>query len=274
MNRKRLKGKVVSTQVAAPSPSLLRAADLLYDGAGHLLAARTQMDVEYQKYDSSHDALNLLYHSIRHVEAVVELARKDLVMFSAAITTSRAALESSLRALWLVDCDNPFEREGRWLGFMAEEVQSRTRAAKHLSSDGYTAVAAENLQIAQQLDSHRQDVVRAMPAGFSQQPLPKFDALLSKTNTSISYAIYVIGSQYTHGTFWALSRFRQGLGTKRQFNEEKDNASWIVPLSVCKCVIADTGCRILNRLGVPHGRVLPRNYSAQLNRAITDIKEV
>ena len=273
MIRKRLEGKADSMQVAAPSPSLVRAADLLYDGVGHLLAAREHLDVDYQPYESSHDALNLLYHSIRHVEAVVELARKDLVMVSAAITTSRAALESSLRALWLVDCDNPFEREGRWLGFMAEEVQSRTRAAKHLSSDGHTALAAKNLQIAQQLESHRQGVARAMPEGFSQQPLPKFDALLTKTNTSISYAIYVVGSQYTHGTFWALSRFRQGLGTKRQFNELKDNASWIVPLSVCESVIKDTGCRILNRLGAPHGRVLPRNYSAQLNRAIADIKE-
>jgi hypothetical protein len=261
-------------QVAAPSPSLLRAADLLYDGVGHLLEAREQIDVEYQKYDSSHDALNLLYHSIRHVEAVVELARKDLVMLSAAITSARAALESSMRALWLVDCDNPFEREGRWLGFIAEEVQSRTRAAKRLSSDGHTDLAAENLQVAQELESHRQDVVRLLPAGISQQPLPKFDALLTKTNTSISYAIYMIGSQYTHGTSWALARFRQGLGTKRQFNEIKDNSSWILPLSMCECVIKDTGCRALNRLGAPHGRVLPRNYSAQLHRAIADIKEV
>ena len=259
--------------MAAPSPSLLRAADLLYDGAGHLLAARKHLDTKYEPYESSHDALNLLYHAIRHVEAVVELARKDLVMASAAITTSRAAWESSLRALWLVDCDNPFEREGRWLGFMAEEVQSRTRAAKHLSSGGHTALAAENLQIAQQLESHLKDVARVMPAGLSQQPLPKFDALLTKTNTSISYAIYILGSQCTHGTFWALSRFRQGLGTKRQFNEIKDNASWILPLSVCACVIKDTGCRILNRLGTPYGRVLPRNYSAQLDRAIVDIKE-
>ena len=257
--------------VAPPSPTLLRAADLLDEGVGHLLKARDQLSSDFVKFESSHDALNLLYHSLRHIEAVVELVRKDVVLRPAAITAARAALESSVRGLWLVDCDEPFEREGRWLGFIDEEVFSRKRAARHFGQHGHTEASTENQVEADELENYRNAVAQLLPKAYAPRRLPKFDAMLAETKTNVNYAIYVIGSQYTHGTSWALSAFRQGLGTQRRLNELKDSVSWVLPVAICAAIVRDTGCRLLYRLGVPHGQALPRTFSGRLERAVSRI---
>ena len=259
--------------IAPASQSLLRAVDLVEEGVGHLLEARNLLSSEFQKYESSHDALNLLYHSLRHIEAVVELARKDLVLRPAAFTAARAALEASVRGLWLVDCDEPFEREGRWLGFIDEEVLSRKRAARHFSQHAHTDASAEQQQVADQLKSYRNAVAQLLPNGHAPRRLPKFDAMLAETKMNVNYAVYVIGSQFTHGTSWALSQFRQGLGTQRRLTEVKDSVSWVLPVVICSTILRDAGCRILYRLGVPDGCALPHNFSGQLERAVSKVAD-
>lgn len=262
------------TVISAPTPELLCTTDLLSAGMTHLLKARQFISQNCVQYESTHDALGLFYLAIRQIGATIELARSDAVFLPAALTGARVALECSARAFWLVDHDDPFERECRWLGMLAEEVESRRRASRYLTKDGQPVTARAEEDQAAAIERHLMGVTGKLPAGYKVQKLPKFGEILSVTRINMTYAIYVLTSQYSHGTTWALSTYRTGLGTRRNFVELKDSRLWKLPLEVCAAVLEDPGRRLLLRLGVPLGRTLPRNYSGRLERAIARLGQL
>lgn len=256
--------------VSPPSSQLIRAANLLSEGVGHFLNARDGVSGHYACYESSHDSLNLFYLSLRHIEALTCLAKLDAVLLPAAMSLARTALESSVRSLWLVDADDPYERECRWLGLIDEEIRSRSRAAKHQESRSVETAEVER-RIAEHLSNYRNKILACMPEGYKVRALPNFEDLLAATKADTPYSTYIVGSQYAHGTSWALSLFRTGLGASRNFLELRSSEAWADPLLTCASVLRDTGCRVLLRLGVPADATLPKNYSSHLSRAIAQL---
>src|SRR4051812_35759214 len=103
--------------VMPPSRPILRAAMLLEDAVGHFLRARITLP-PLGKYESHLESLQLSYLLIRHVEAVVALARTDLVLLPSAMCCCRAAFESAIKIIWMLKPDDPFEQESRWLAHL------------------------------------------------------------------------------------------------------------------------------------------------------------
>ena len=100
------------------------------------LAAKNALDGSYRVYEAPFEALNLFNLPIRHVEGVIALARRDLVMLPPAELAARAALESAVRAAWTMDPADLFERESRWLAHLKTEEDTLSRAIRLGTSHG------------------------------------------------------------------------------------------------------------------------------------------
>src|SRR5690242_13760108 len=102
------------------TPEIALAATGLEMTIGRFIAARPDLS-KLGTYESLIEARNLFNLVVRHAEAVVVLAREDLVLLPPAMVTARSAFEIAVRAAWMVDVDDPFDGEVRWLAHLEEE---------------------------------------------------------------------------------------------------------------------------------------------------------
>src|SRR5947208_171125 len=105
-----------------PTRPVSQAASLLQEGVGRFLRNRSTLPT-LGEYESDVEALNLFYLVIRHIESVCTLAKRDLVTLPSAQVVSRAALETTIKILWLLKPDDVFEREARWLAHLISEEE-------------------------------------------------------------------------------------------------------------------------------------------------------
>jgi uncharacterized protein DUF5677 len=256
--------------VRAPSQQMLKATATLKDGVGYLLKARKNISDSTMQYESSHDALNLTYVAIRHIEGILNLARSDVALVHPSMSLARAAMEVSVRALWLVDDNKPFLREQRWIALVKEEIRSRRRADSYLA--GKRANAEPQFSgPANLLEDYIKKVEPLIPPDYppvSRIPTAAdmFEALKIK-----SYAIYVMFSQVVHGTLWATSEFRGGVGNARKLRDRVDENSWYIPLAFAGFTILEPLSRVLFRLGVQKGQVFPRGFAEQWGRDLARV---
>jgi len=256
--------------VRAPSQQMLKATATLQDGLGYLLKARKNISDSMMQYESSHDALNLTYVAIRHIEGILNLARSDVALVHPSMSLARAAMEVSVRALWLVDDNKPFVREQRWIALVKEEIRSRRRADSYLAGKGAT-VEPQFSGPANLLEDYIKKVEPLIPPDYSPvSRIPTaadmFEALKIK-----SYAIYVMFSQVVHGTLWATSEFRGGVGNARKFRDRVDENSWYIPLAFAGFTILEPLSRVLFRLGVQKGQVFPRGFAERWGRDLATV---
>jgi hypothetical protein len=100
---------------------LARVCVLLDDLLGQFITACRESLPPLGKYEAEVEALNLFKLAIRNIEGVIALARTDLVLLPPAIASARAGFEAAVKAAWLIDADDPFDREARWIVHLASE---------------------------------------------------------------------------------------------------------------------------------------------------------
>jgi len=124
--------------VAPLVPEILRACSLLEEGKRRFLAADrfTRVGTTYESDDEAHLQILLC---VRHFEAVILLAQDDLVTLPSALVTARALLDTAVRAQWLLEPDEPFERERRWMATLRERVRGIENLAKDCERMGSNA---------------------------------------------------------------------------------------------------------------------------------------
>lgn len=228
-----------SNAVMTPSRELLRAATFLERTVTRFLGARKTAGPmgRYEHHDASHSLLVLI---ARHVEAIVELARRDVVFLPAAMTLARAAFETSVRALWMLDPDDPLERDARYLALLREEEDFLTHISDDEVSINHVRQVREFIEGVSALLPH--DV--AVPAG--RQRLLQ---MLRDIEAEDLYLHYRHLSQYAHGTFFAIRHYQRHLGTLKEFGEWIEEPMWSLPLSVGFLAIGKTGSLWLHHLG-------------------------
>jgi len=97
------------------------------DGAIQAFLTRRKSLPPLGRWEADIEANNLFNLAIRHIESIVELARRDLVLLPSANVLARAVFETSVKAAWMVQPDDPFQRELRWLAHLQEEVRMHDR---------------------------------------------------------------------------------------------------------------------------------------------------
>jgi hypothetical protein len=110
----------MSNILMPPTPEILHIADSVERAIGQFLGARETIP-PLGKFESDVEALLLFTLVIRDIEAILTLARTDLVLLPSACVLARAVFEIAVKAAWMVHPDDPFDREVRWLAHLAEE---------------------------------------------------------------------------------------------------------------------------------------------------------
>jgi Family of unknown function (DUF5677) len=184
------------------------------------------------RYEAEIEALNLFKIAIRNFDGVVALARRDLILLPPALVAARACFETAVKAAWLVNADDPFDREARWLVHLASEERYLNRIADRFQRFGQDVAGLRREE--KFIRDFRLSVEAKLPGHISRlERSPSFDAMLAELGGEKLYAFYVRLSQTTHGEHAATWLYRAGgLGTMNRSGEFITPSDWCIPLQV------------------------------------------
>ena len=230
------------------TPAVDAACKELETAVGRFLDARRTLPV-LGKYESELEALNLFYLALRDVEGVITLGRSDLVLLPPAVAAARAAFESGVKSAWLVDADDHYGREVRWLAHLAGEERLYKRLGQRLAELGENSGTANERE--ESINRFRTAVAQKLPDKFKElSRFPSFDQMLTSIGGQNLYAVYVHLSQFMHGEHAATWLYRSGgLGTEKRLGEFIQPAHWYLPLRVSWLSLVHPGRLLISRLG-------------------------
>jgi hypothetical protein len=222
---------------------------LLDDLVGKFIAAYRDTLPSFGRYESEIEALNLFKIAIRNIEGVIALAREDLILLPPALAAARACFETAVKAAWLVDADDPFDREARWLVHLASEERYCARVADRLAKLGNDVTDLRDRET--KIRDFRLSVETKLPRHTARlKATPDFEKMLTALGGERLYSFYILLSQSAHAEHQATWSYRRGgLGTKKLIGEFIQPADWFFPLRVAFLSFSHA-CRVfLGRLG-------------------------
>lgn len=235
------------TIVRPPTQAILEAGQHLYDAVGRFIKVVPQLQ-DVRRYESNSESITLGWVLCRHVEAICELAKNDLVLLPAAHVVARAALETAGKILWMLKPSEVMERESRWLTHLSGEAGYYERLAKFMESQGESR--PELVAQASQVREFYRGVTSQLPAGIiPQQEAPKFRNLLKDIGKEEAWAFYIELSQYAHAGSAASLLYRKHLGTAKLIGEHVEPEMWALPLGIAWFCIIHAGVEITTKLG-------------------------
>jgi Family of unknown function (DUF5677) len=256
--------------IAPPTKAVTSACDALDEVIARFLDSRASVR-GYEKYSSSAEALLLFNLVIRQVEGVLVAARHDLVLLPAALACARAALETAAKAAWMLDTNDPFVRETRWLAHVEEEARVYDRSSKRYSEVGQDASYFAGRAI--QIRAFRKAVEAKLPPGVAQlKHIPTVDEMLTSLQGKQLYPLYIYLSQFVHGGHAATELHRRGVGTELQAGEYIEPSHWYIPLRVCWLSLKEPASLALWRLGRREKTYLTQALASKATAAIELVK--
>lgn len=260
----------MTKMILTPTPEVRSACDRIDDAVGRALEAMARAiatDPEWGKYESSRDAVALFKAAIRSVESTLALARADLVLFPGALMTARGAFEISLRAAWLVDCDDPFDRERRWLAHLKNDESSNGKVAAHLQRVG--GDPASFLTAQEQMRTFREAVEGRFPPGYTVvAKVPNVPEMVRTLHDERVYILYCHLSQFIHGARRAATYYATDGSPRRDAVKAED---WSLPLAVCWISLFGGARKLLERIGGQPDDFLTQHEASEIESAIAAI---
>jgi hypothetical protein len=227
--------------------------DLLDQMIEAFLAAIKTADGSLSQYEAPVEAFKLFNLTIRNVEGVIALARTDLVLLPAAALAARGAFESSVRAAWMANAADPFERETRWLAHLKTEEEHLSRVIRVLGALGAsTEIIDRQEQRLKSINDFRQGVASQLEArGYDTNvAVPHFRECLRSLGEERTYVLFMQLSQIAHATHASTWFYRSGgVGTKAIGGEFVDADDWNLPLNICLFVFKIPSLLLLRQLG-------------------------
>lgn len=179
------------------------------------------------------EAANLFKLALRHAQGVVQLARCDLILLPPALVAARACFEATTKAAWMVNHDDPFQREARWLVQLETEERYLKRQHDHFARLGKSVSGSTKCSVFKEFRSAVEAKIPKRIARLKQMPaMPERLVDIGGENTYIYYRYL---SEFTHGTHVGTGLYRTGLGTMKKIEENTTSDQWGIPLRVC-CV--------------------------------------
>jgi hypothetical protein len=257
--------------VLQPTPEILTVAELLDHAISRFLDSLATPPTS-GTFEVNDECLMLIALAIRHVEGVITLAKRDLVLLPAAWVMTRAAYEAGMRILWMLDPSDPFAREVRWLAHVKEGEQYYKRMAEQLDRLGADSAGMQSVY--ENIRDFRLAVEAKLPSPHS--PLPKIPGpakmLETMSGMQDKYVAYMVMSQYTHGTFVATELYRRHLGVAKELGEFTSVQDWYYCLQLCWYCLHAPGRRFLERNGGDVEAFLPTEYTLTVQEALVKVK--
>jgi hypothetical protein len=262
----------MTTHIILPATQKVqRVCDALDALVGAFIAAYRDTPLSHE-YESGVEALNLFKMAIRNVEGVIQLARHDLVLLPPALAASRACFECAVKAAWMVNADDPFDRESRWLVHLASEERYYKRLAEKFASTKVNVTSMRTHET--QIREFRLKVEALLPQQTKRlSRMPSFDQLLEDVGVGHLYPFYVQLSQSAHGEHAGTWLYRSsGVGTEKVFGEFIDHTQWGVPLLVCFLSFNQPARLFLDRLGGDSQRFLSETKRQEIASLISALQ--
>ncbi len=223
------------------------------------------------EYESNDETFLLLVLMIRNVEAITTLAKKDLVLLPSAMNLTRSVFETAMKALWMLQPPDAFDREARWFAQLQTEESYYDRIAKRLSD--LKIDNSDVIKIRDNISGFRLDVIDVLPKQYKPlSKIPKMEEMLADINEKQRYATYILLSQYSHGTHVATGLYRKGLGNKKEFGEFITPKQWGIIFSICWYCLAKTSERIFEVLGGNVNKFLTNEFILEIQEVIQKIE--
>jgi hypothetical protein len=220
----------MSNIVMPPTPLIFHLADSVENAVGRFLEALRTI-AALGKYESDYEAVLLFNLVIQDIEAILTLARTDLVTLPAANVLARSVFEIALKAAWIVQPDDPFEREVRWLAHLGEEERLLKAASESATRNGGNPAIFQ--QKGALIRDFRTGVARALPAGYSQlRGNPSVEKMLQDFGQEQTYTLYRLLAQYVHGGHSATWLYRKNLGNLKELGLFISPAGWQAPFDM------------------------------------------
>jgi hypothetical protein len=197
------------------------------------------------RWEAPQEGFALASLLIRNVEAVIGMARNDEVLVTAAWSNARVAFELSARIVWMLQPDDRYEAECRWLAFLGAYETTEWRIAREAPAD-----SDRHAKRAESIRALRMGIISALPSSYRQARMPNFREILKTLNSPEMYQFYQEGSQYVHGGMDASAKYRT-LGTESILGEFTSTVDWILPMRLCWLSLREATRFVLERLGVP-----------------------
>lgn len=229
--------------VAAPTREMLRFVGRVDAAIAPLIAPRSAaLGTEWEAPRHAWCLSNL---TLRHAEAVLVLARTDTVLVPSAWVSARAAMEAAARSLWLMEPDDPWDRERRWLVFVDEGERFHERVRfSGVERDGVKGAAIADFAAR----------IRALlPPGEQVHGIPSTTVMLTPYGDHLP-RLYALASQYVHGADLAITQWRTGgLGTSAAYGEAADVTGMATAVWVAWEAFRATALQIASKTGVDIG---------------------
>ena len=259
----------MSDKAMPPTKTIADAASLLEDGVGRFLAARKTFP-KLGEYESDLESLFIFYLVIRHVESICTLAKRDLVMLPSALAVARAAFEATTKILWMLHPDEVFDREARWLVYLAGEEDYLLRTASLLGDFGHDA--GSWVEHAKSTREFRIGVEKLLPPTTKPlKALPNFRAMLKDIGQEQHYLKYMRLSQFSHGTHVAGELYRKNLGNGKVHREFIYPESWAEPLHCAWWCLATGGTTILKKFKGEPSAFMDKPYFDRIAEALSKV---
>jgi hypothetical protein len=231
-----------------------------------VLGNRATLFQQMGQWESEVEAVNLIALSATHGISAAMLARSSTSLLPAAIPLARASMEAGTRALWLLDPDDPFEREARWLVHLEEEVkiQKRLEAA-------FSKAPTNSASIRDFVDGVRSK----LPSDIAVlKQVPKFDEMLKAIGMPEKCSVYAFLSQTVHATHHGTSHYRQNLGSMKVLGDFASPTDWWLPLSTIWLFLALPVRRLSSRCPALDEDLLPLALQEQFVAAQAELHKL
>jgi hypothetical protein len=260
----------MSNIVMPSTPEILHIADSVERAIDRFLGASKAIPPP-GRFESQVEALLLFNLVIRNIEAILMLARTDLVLLPSAHVLARAVFEIAVKAAWMVHPDDPFEREVRWLAHLAEEERLLKAVAESAVEFGANSDAFKQKHA--QIREFRSGVAQILPLGYSElKRNPSVDGMLENLGQKQMYSLYRFLAQYVHGGHASTWLYRAGLGTSKQGGEFISPSDWYTPLYVAWKNLQVFGETILRSLKSMAPEFLTTDEILDLDRSLNELR--
>lgn len=247
--------------ITPPTPEIKRVCVLLQQLIHHFLNPPVPHDLG--EYEFKIESFNLIALIIRDVESITVLGKHDLVLLPSAMNLARSILEKSVKILWMLEPEEPFNREVRWLAQLQTEENYYDRISRRMNELGIDNQHAINNRDV--ISEFRIGVTERLPEPYKPlERLPDLSKMMAEVGEADKYPTYMFLSQYMHGTHVATGTYRRGLGIYKELGEYTSPEDWTIILDVCKYCLVRTFVKFI--------QVLDGDVSANISEEI--IREI
>jgi len=208
-------------------------------GLGQYLAARGNWALK-SKWEAPPYGWSLSNLALRHAQSTVTLAKTDMVLAPSAWVTARAATEAAARCLWLLQPEDEWQREARWLALLHEGA----RLGKRKETKDIPTFVAQ----CEQIEEFAEAVAAELPEGVSVPRMDSIQSILAAEADGLAL-FYVMASQYNHATELATRSWRVNLGIDATFGEFIGAKDWLQPVWMAYLSFRITALRLIELKG-------------------------